>query len=84
MPPGNVARLETTRDMSYKDVRDDIITCIDRCRDASASGPIPLDNRDQEEEGKYAHHAPKFQFLGGAEGPSGIGAESWRNAEGMC
>lgn len=54
-------RLETAnRQMSCKEVRDDILAYFERRRESLAEGPIPMDIGHQEEE-EHTCNAPEFQ-----------------------
>lgn len=76
-------RLETdNKDMSYKEVRDDLLAYIERRREAQADGPMPVDTRNQEEE-EYMYSAPDFQQWGGARDPCVMEEEAWADLEGV-
>lgn len=70
-------KLETIRDMSYKGVMDDIVACLERRRESSMTGPIPMDIGAQ----RSMCTTVGSSSLRGAEGLRGLDVESWTPGE---
>lgn len=70
-----------TGESSFRFVKDEVVSDIERLRDAS-SRPVPMDTWNQKEQDEGTFCAPELRFWGGATDPHEIGDWNWTNNDG--